>query len=191
MSGLLYLICLFVIQCGHATGRFVLQLESTVRVEPGHSTSLECQAQLVEQTDVATYFCGMYSYGHLFFGNGSKLILEEHVDATVSPNTTMKDNEENHGKVLRYEYLMPALAVTNVASISFIIWLCCLLKKKQLGVKAEVFSASDNVASGKVKTDEINYAALTFGNKQRRTVQRRTSADTMVIYEAVQHQEES
>ncbi|KAL7880034.1 hypothetical protein SRHO_G00022880 [Serrasalmus rhombeus] len=128
----------------------------------------------------------MYSYGHLFFGNGSKLILEEHVDAAVSPNTTMKDNEENHGKVIGCEYLVPALAVTNVASISFIIWLCHLLKKKRLGVTAEVFSASDNV-----KTYEINYAALTFGNKQRRTVQRRTSCDIPVIYEAVRHQEES
>uniref|UniRef100_A0A8B9HIC7 Immunoglobulin domain-containing protein n=1 Tax=Astyanax mexicanus TaxID=7994 RepID=A0A8B9HIC7_ASTMX len=34
----------------------------------------------VEQTDAATYFCGMFNYGHVLFGNGSKLVLEEHAD---------------------------------------------------------------------------------------------------------------
>ena len=32
----------------------------------------------VEHTDIATYICGTYNYGQYTFGNGSKLIFEEH-----------------------------------------------------------------------------------------------------------------
>uniref|UniRef100_A0A3B1KDJ9 Ig-like domain-containing protein n=1 Tax=Astyanax mexicanus TaxID=7994 RepID=A0A3B1KDJ9_ASTMX len=34
----------------------------------------------VEQTDAATYFCVTSHFGQYFFGNGSKLLLEEHAD---------------------------------------------------------------------------------------------------------------
>ncbi|XP_036451893.1 uncharacterized protein LOC118825415 [Colossoma macropomum] len=239
MTGLLYLTFLVVVQSGHASGGFISQLDSTVKVQPGHSTSLKCHILLtghfylfwikiprnkapvcvatakslkddvamgeqfenhsrikgtwnqktfnlsfssVEQADVATYICGLFAYEKLFLGNGSKLMLEEHSEA-VSPNTTTKDNEKIDGKRLWFQYLVPALATTNVASILFIILLIHLLRKKRSGVTGEVSSASDN------KTDEVNYAALTFGNKQRRTVQKRTNVATTVVYGAVRHQE--
>ncbi|XP_037391224.1 uncharacterized protein LOC108436117 isoform X2 [Pygocentrus nattereri] len=227
MVGLLYLPFLIMTYCGHAAGDI-----STVRVQPGVSTSLECHIQLegsfnvfwikfplnkapvciatvktfaddaamceqfenhsrikvtwnkknfnltfssVEQADVAIYFCGTYNYGQHFFGNGSELILEEHVD--VSSNINEKKQV--------FEYLVPALTVTNVASIFLIIWF--LLKKNRSGVTGESKDASD-------KTDEVNYGALTFHDKKRRTVEKRTPrghhVDTTVIYGAVRHQEE-
>ncbi|KAI4883814.1 hypothetical protein NFI96_033226 [Prochilodus magdalenae] len=89
----------------------------------------------VEQTDVGTYFCGMYSYKHVFFGNGSKLILEEHTD-DVSPNKAVnsdKKKEEKDAKIQLFEYLVPVLAVTNVASILLVILLLHLSKKKRSG----------------------------------------------------------
>ncbi|KAL7880033.1 hypothetical protein SRHO_G00022870 [Serrasalmus rhombeus] len=89
---------------------------------------------------------------------------------------------DNSGKL--FEYLGPALAATNVASVFLIILLIRLLKKKRSGVAGEVSTASDK------KTTEENYASLTFGNKQRRTIQKRTNLDTTVIYGAVRHQEE-
>ncbi|XP_072542989.1 uncharacterized protein [Salminus brasiliensis] len=132
----------------------------------------------VKQTDVATYVCGVHSYGYLFFGSGTKLILDEHVD--VSPNTTIKDNTKING----FPYVIQVLAATNVVSIILIILLCHLLKKKRSGVMGEVSRASDN------KTDEVHYAALNLDNKQRRTVQKKTIVNTAVIYGAVRHQEE-
>ncbi|KAL6490438.1 hypothetical protein MHYP_G00007830 [Metynnis hypsauchen] len=84
-----------------------------------------------------------------------------------------------------FEYVVPALATINVASTFVIIWLCLVLKKNRSGATDEAKDADDK------KKEEVNYAALTFGNKQRRTVQKRTSVDTsVVIYGAVRHQEE-
>uniref|UniRef100_A0A3B1JXX2 Immunoglobulin domain-containing protein n=1 Tax=Astyanax mexicanus TaxID=7994 RepID=A0A3B1JXX2_ASTMX len=194
MTGLLFLIFLAVFLC------FVSQLE-TVTVQPGLSTSIECHISpdfpfhvfwikipvdsipvsqtfvdvemcdqfknhsrikvswnrktfnltfsSVDPTDVAIYMCGMYSYGDLFFGNGTKLILKEHVDGEYEISIMEKKKHV----------------------ISFILSLSLSLFVKQ-------------------RTDEVNYAALNFGNKQRRTVQKRTSVETTVIYGAVQHQEE-
>ncbi|KAL7876184.1 hypothetical protein AOLI_G00111470 [Acnodon oligacanthus] len=107
-------------QCGCASGSFISELESTVRVQPGISTSLE----------------------------------------------------------------FPALAIINVASTFIIIWLCLVIKKNRSGATDEAKDADDK------KTEEVNYAALTFGNKQRRTVQKRTNVEPTVIYGAVRHQEE-
>uniref|UniRef100_A0A8B9JA19 Immunoglobulin V-set domain-containing protein n=1 Tax=Astyanax mexicanus TaxID=7994 RepID=A0A8B9JA19_ASTMX len=188
MTGLLYLTFLAVFQCKYILlllllTCFVSQLE-TVTVQPGLSTSIDCHISpdipfylfwikipvdsipvciatakmysadvkmceqfenhsrievkwnqkifslsisSVEQTDIATYYCGTSNYGEYFFGNGSKLVFEEPTDG-------------------EYE---------------------------------TVFS-----------TDEVNYAALNFGNKQRRKVQKRTNVETTVIYGAVRHQEE-
>ncbi|XP_036451891.1 uncharacterized protein LOC118825413 [Colossoma macropomum] len=234
MNALLYLTFLVMTQSvgGHATETFILQKDSTVRVQPGLPTSLECHVLLdglfsifwmkiplneapvciatakafvdevamckqfvnhsriksiwkqktfnlsfssVEHTDVATYFCGTFSYGHFFFGKGTKLILEEHAGA-VSPNMTIKDNEVTDGKMQVSEYLIPALAATNGASILLFIWL--FLKKNRSGVTHEAKDADD-------KTDEVNCAALTFHNKQRRTIQNKTNVDTTVVYRAV------
>ncbi|KAL6490436.1 hypothetical protein MHYP_G00007810 [Metynnis hypsauchen] len=126
----------------------------------------------------------MFSYKHFFFGNGSKLILEEHANDTspTTPSSSNRKTEEKNGKL--FEYLGPALAATNVASVFLIVLLIHLLKKKRSGVAGEVSIASDK------KTAEENYASLTFGNKQRRTKQKRTNLDTTVIYGAVRHQEE-
>ncbi|XP_017567883.1 uncharacterized protein LOC108436116 isoform X2 [Pygocentrus nattereri] len=238
MTGLFYLTFLVMVQCGHASGGLISQLDSTVKVQPGHSINLKCHILLtghfylfwikiplneapvcvatakslkneaalgeqfehhsrikvtwnqktfnlsfssVEQADVATYVCGLFTYEKLFWGNGSKLMLEELSE--VSPNTTAKDKEKIDGKRLQFEYLVPALATTNVASILFIILLIHLLRKKRSSVTREVGSASDT------KTDEVNYAALNFGNKERRTVQKRTKVATTVVYGAVRHQE--
>ncbi|KAL7876185.1 hypothetical protein AOLI_G00111480 [Acnodon oligacanthus] len=210
-------------ECGHATGTFILQADSTMIVQPGLPTSLKCHVLLdglfsifwikicpneapvciatakafvdkvamckqfenhsrievawkqktfelsfssVEHTDLATYFCGTFSYGHFFFGNGTKLILKEH----------------SGGKMQVSEYLVPVLAATNAASILLFMWL--ILKKKRSGVTHEAKDAVD-------KTNEVNYAALTFRNKQRRTVPKNTSVDHTVIYGAVRQQEDS
>ncbi|KAL6490437.1 hypothetical protein MHYP_G00007820 [Metynnis hypsauchen] len=134
----------------------------------------------VEHTDVATYFCGTFSYGHFFFGNGTKLILVEHAGA-VSPNMTIKDNEVTDGKMQVSEYLIPVLAATNVASILLFMWL--ILKKNRSGVTHEAKDEGD-------KTNEVNYAALAFHNKQRRTILKKTNVDTTVVYGTVLQQEE-
>ncbi|KAL7876186.1 hypothetical protein AOLI_G00111490 [Acnodon oligacanthus] len=101
----------------------------------------------------------------------------------ISPNPAISDNEEKDGKIQVFQYLVPVLAAANVALISLTTWLCLLLKKSRSGVRREAMDASD-------KTDEVNYAALNFSNKQRRNVQRRTNTDPTVIYGAVRHQEE-
>lgn len=44
----------------------------------------------VEQTDVATYICGLFTYEKLFFGNVSKLILEEHADGEYEIQASSK-----------------------------------------------------------------------------------------------------
>uniref|UniRef100_A0A3B1IMQ0 Immunoglobulin domain-containing protein n=1 Tax=Astyanax mexicanus TaxID=7994 RepID=A0A3B1IMQ0_ASTMX len=194
---------------------FVSQLESTVKVQPGLSTSLDCHAHLdgrivlifwlkiplnkppvciastqslsddvkmckqfknqsrveatwnkktfsllfssVEQTDIATYICGVHSYGYLLFGNGTKLILDEVADG------------EGH----------------------------CMFKTSVLSrYIRELMRLNDETMFNlyllflKQNTDEINYAALKFGNKQRRTVQKRPDVTTKVIYGTVRHQEE-
>ncbi|XP_035375813.1 uncharacterized protein LOC113584709 isoform X2 [Electrophorus electricus] len=56
--------------------------------------------------------------------------------------------------------------------------------KNKSGVTGVASSASDN------NTDEVNYAALTFGHKERRTVQKRANVEPSVIYGAVQAQGE-
>ncbi|XP_066537392.1 uncharacterized protein [Hoplias malabaricus] len=101
----------------------------------------------VEPTDVATYYCGSYDFGELIFENGTKLILEEHNE--VSPNTPVKDNEEKDGKMRVSEILVVVLAVTHVAWIFLIIWLCHFLRKKRAGESVEANSAADKTVSGR------------------------------------------
>ncbi|XP_066538250.1 uncharacterized protein [Hoplias malabaricus] len=134
----------------------------------------------VEQTDAAIYFCGSYNYGQYFFGNGTTLMLEKHAD-TVSSNAT--SNDKNNGKKQVFEYLAASLAATNTVSIFIIVLLCCHLRRKNSGVASEAESVD-------IKCDEVNYAALSFDHKHRRTVQTRTKLDTMVLYGAVKNQEE-
>ncbi|KAG9274095.1 hypothetical protein AMEX_G10908 [Astyanax mexicanus] len=119
----------------------------------------------VEQTDMATYICGAFSYDRFFWGNGSKLIV-------ARIKLTKSFSFGKLGKIPVSGYLVVALAATNVASMFLIIYLCHLLKKKR---------------SGMTKTDEVNYAALNFGNKQKRTVQKRSNVDNKVVYGAVRH----
>ncbi|KAL7880032.1 hypothetical protein SRHO_G00022860 [Serrasalmus rhombeus] len=103
----------------------------------------------------------------------------------VSPNTNRSNDEKDvKGKKQVFEYLVAALAATNAASVFLIIFLCHRLTKNKSGATSEVSTASDR------KTDELNYAALNFGQKQRRTGQKRTNMDTTVLYAAVRHQEE-
>ncbi|KAL6490435.1 hypothetical protein MHYP_G00007800 [Metynnis hypsauchen] len=131
------------VQCGHASGGLISQLDSTVKNQ-SHMEPKDLQS--------------------VVFISGTSRCC-------------------NIRKRLQFEYLVPALATTNVASILSIILLIHLLRKKRSSVTREVSSASDT------KTDEVNYAALTFGNKQRRTVQKRTNVATTVVYGAVRHQE--
>ncbi|XP_066537415.1 uncharacterized protein [Hoplias malabaricus] len=159
---------------------FLPELESTVKVQTGLHTSFACSPQEMEPTDVATYYCGSYNFGELIFENGTKLILEEHTD--VSPNIPVKDNEEKDGKMRVSEILVVVLAVTHVAWIFLIIWLCHFLRKKRAGERVEANSAAD-------KMDNVNYAALTFDKKQKRTVPK--TSGKSVIYGAVRHQQES
>uniref|UniRef100_A0A8C1WYB8 Immunoglobulin domain-containing protein n=1 Tax=Cyprinus carpio TaxID=7962 RepID=A0A8C1WYB8_CYPCA len=131
MTRLLYFIlCAFAVILLH-----VSQPESAVRVQPGHSTTLQCftpddghfkvfwlklhnssapvfvalaesdktgiiveenfqdpskyrltwnklsfnlSVLNIEQTDIAVYYCGINIYNKMFFGNGTRLVFEEH-----------------------------------------------------------------------------------------------------------------
>ncbi|XP_076828073.1 uncharacterized protein LOC143474491 [Brachyhypopomus gauderio] len=129
----------------------------------------------VEQIDSATYICGQYNFGHLLFANGSTLILENHGDA-LEP-TTIKDSKQIDEKVQLFsnEFLVPALAATNVASVFLIILLCHCLKKTKSGASGIASSAGDN------DTDEVNYAAVTFKHKHSRTVPKKTCVTYGVV----------
>ncbi|KAL7880035.1 hypothetical protein SRHO_G00022890 [Serrasalmus rhombeus] len=69
----------------------------------------------------------------------------------------------------------------NLASILLFMWL--IFKKNRSGVIHEAKDAGD-------KTNEVNYAALAFCNKQRRTLPKKTNVDPTVLYGAVRQQEE-
>ncbi|KAG9274097.1 hypothetical protein AMEX_G10921 [Astyanax mexicanus] len=131
----------------------------------------------VEQTDIATYVCGTHKYNGFFFGNGSKLVFEENTGGEYDTAWILTFSTR---KMQVSEYLVPALAATNVASVFIIVFLCHLLKKKRSG---------RNNCVKMLNTDELNYAALSFGSKQRRSVPRSSNVETTVIYQAVRHQE--
>ncbi|XP_076829504.1 uncharacterized protein LOC143475523 [Brachyhypopomus gauderio] len=96
---------------------------------------------------------------------------------TISLEPTNSDEKKRSSQI--FESLVPALAATNVASIFVIILLCHLLAKNKSGVQGEASIAGDS------NTDEINYAALTFGHKQKRTAQKKDNVEPSVLYGAV------
>ncbi|XP_076829505.1 uncharacterized protein LOC143475524 [Brachyhypopomus gauderio] len=125
----------------------------------------------VEQTDSGTYLCAAYVYKQFYFGNGTELVVQEHTEALDPTNS---DEKKRISQI--FESLVPALAATNVASIFVIILLCHLLAKNKSGVPRRDSSAGDS------KTDEVNYAAHTYGTQKRRAVEKRASVETSVIY---------
>ncbi|XP_046706888.1 uncharacterized protein LOC124386893 isoform X2 [Silurus meridionalis] len=136
----------------------------------------------LEPSDTATYICGGHGYDQLYFGNGTKLFVEDVV--ATKPTTTSKDEDESHETPSVFNYAVPVLSATNMASICVIIALIYhLFKKNKSG------AARPERGTGECNTDDVSYAALTFRQNLKYTVRRGTSMDTTVIYGDVQHHE--
>ncbi|KAG9274098.1 hypothetical protein AMEX_G10924, partial [Astyanax mexicanus] len=176
-------VCIATAKMYSADVKMCEQFENHSRIEVKWNQKIfSLSISSVEQTDIATYYCGTSNYGEYFFGNGSKLVFEEPTDELKT--LQILSCFITSGKMEVFEYLVMVLAATNVSSVLLIIGLCCVLKKKRLGF----FKMQHLII--KQKTDELNYAALSFQNKQRRTTKNRTNVNTTVIYGAVRHQEE-
>ncbi|XP_026793141.1 uncharacterized protein LOC113540687 [Pangasianodon hypophthalmus] len=239
LTKLLYLTFLVLILCGFVSGFVISQPDSSVRTQPGFSTTFQCHVRAeghysffwikvplegasvyianvnslrgdvemfgqfknnprikvilnetsfsllflsTEPADIAVYICGAQGYEQLCFGNGSKLIVED--TAAIEPTVPIENEEERNIKLSVFDYAVPILSVTNVASIFIIIALIYhVLKKKKSGV------TRPDHGTGEYNTDEVSYAALTHSHNQNYTPMRRTKVDTVVVYGVVQHQE--
>ncbi|XP_017326674.1 uncharacterized protein LOC108267189 isoform X2 [Ictalurus punctatus] len=190
MPKLLYLTILVLILCGFVSGFMISQPYSSVRVQPGFSTTFQCHVEAeghysffwikvplktalvyiatvnslrsdvemfgqfknnprinvilkknnftlsflsMKSTDIATYICGAQGYEQLYFGNGSKLIVED--IAATEPTMPIENEEEINVQLSVFVYAVSILSATNVASIVIIIALIYhLLKKNKSGV---------------------------------------------------------
>ncbi|XP_051560529.1 uncharacterized protein LOC127444911 [Myxocyprinus asiaticus] len=238
MTKLIYFICFVLYHCAFAVDALlnVLQPETAVRVQPGSSTTLQCntpddghftgfwlkfqnisapavvamaqsnKAEIlmgelfqdpskyrvtwnqpsfnltflnVEQTDIAVYFCGTVMYKKMYFGNGTKLMFEStHFNGTEA----IKEKEDNWREQL-FVYVVLILVTITVVSILLNTIQYHILKKIRAGM-------SQSQRSQEQETEDVNYAALTFTHKQRKTKQKlRKECEPRVIYGPVRQQE--
>ncbi|XP_058638506.1 uncharacterized protein LOC131544367 isoform X2 [Onychostoma macrolepis] len=66
----------------------------------------------IEQTDIAVYFCGIIIFNRMFFGNGTRLMFEEHFNGTG-----LVKEKEDHWSDHLFVYALLTLVPVTVASI--------------------------------------------------------------------------
>ncbi|XP_026122112.1 uncharacterized protein LOC113105271 [Carassius auratus] len=131
----------------------------------------------MEQTDIAVYYCGIIIYREMYFGNGTRLMFEEHF------NGTEKNEEKEDDCRNQFVFVWPTLITIIVMSILLNIILFYILKKHRAGI-------SQTNGSQNSKTEEMNYVALTFAHNQKKIKQRpKKDQEPQVTYGAVKHQE--
>ncbi|KAG7465280.1 hypothetical protein MATL_G00174660 [Megalops atlanticus] len=137
----------------------------------------------IQQSDVATYYCGAYLFKNLFFGNGTRVILE---DKTNEGSELNKTNDVNMGKSGQpyVFYTVLVLVVTNTASVIVIGVLIYKGKRKLCTGASSLSNMADNMDHQ--HADTLNYAALSFGHSRSGRVRR--DLDPAVLYAGVRAQ---
>ncbi|XP_078101762.1 uncharacterized protein LOC144514808 [Sander vitreus] len=117
-----------------------------------------------------TYYCAVASCGHVLFGNGTKLHLEDEVDSPF----------------LEY-FLSAALAFTTILSVllAFSVYKVNKRNSCQTAVNHTTFpSPSTASAEGYQDADNVHYAALSV-NLPNRSRRQRNNTNDECVYSSV------
>ncbi|XP_031144254.1 uncharacterized protein LOC116042270 [Sander lucioperca] len=117
-----------------------------------------------------TYYCAVVSCGHVLFGNGTKLHLEDEVDSPF----------------LVY-FLSAALAFTTILSVllAFLMYKVNKRNRCQTAVNHATFpSPSTAIAEGYQDADNLHYAALSV-NLPNRSRRQRNNTNDECVYSSV------
>ncbi|XP_032363548.1 uncharacterized protein LOC116707327 isoform X2 [Etheostoma spectabile] len=114
-----------------------------------------------------TYYCAVASCGHILFGNGTKLDLEDKGDSPVW-----------------IYFLSAALAFTTFLSVLLAFLVYQVNKRSCQGTECNVTFSATSTPNIAVNADNLHYAALRddMGNRSRR---QRDSTNTECVYSSV------
>ncbi|XP_049339070.1 uncharacterized protein LOC111196840 [Astyanax mexicanus] len=163
--------------------------KSSETVSPTQSCIYKLPKNNLSLSDAGTYYCAVAACGHIFFGNGTKLDfagVPNFFHTTMCLHTFDRFPFNNESILFAFffienRFLDPiiiVLAATNIMSLAVILFLCRKLRN----------SHQTDVAEGQAqvhKTEDLNYAALSFTQPPSSRRSRTKNSDDQSVYSHV------
>ncbi|KAG7465335.1 hypothetical protein MATL_G00175310 [Megalops atlanticus] len=152
-----------------------------------HSFNLRISS--IEPSDVATYFCAVYYWSTISFGNGTLLTLKGTVDPAKKTEPSDTGHKTNNLLVPTVFGLGAALAVCVIVIFALV---CTRNKNTRCdhckgNMNRDVSSdCRSSVMSCDAET--LNYAALSFSDKKRKNQRKKREMERDTLYSQVRYQ---